>query len=61
MITDNEDFVNIEKEMQWLSFDSDDSRDDIIDVEHIDDEDKSMDNELLCNLRNWFFRFKIRQ
>ncbi|KMQ85462.1 atp synthase subunit mitochondrial [Lasius niger] len=63
MVTDDEDFVDIEEqeEMQPLSFDSDDSSSDAddMDVEYIDDEDESMDNELLRDLQNWSFEFKI--
>ncbi|KYN28154.1 hypothetical protein ALC57_02435 [Trachymyrmex cornetzi] len=48
--------------MQSLSFEFNDSSNDAddINVEYIDDEDKDMDNELLCNLRNWSFEFKIK-
>lgn len=59
VVTD-EDFIDIKKreKMQPLSLDSDNSSDDVGD--NMDIDDKSMDNELLCNLRNWSFEFKIR-
>lgn len=60
VVTDDEDFIDIEEreEMQPLSLDSDDSSDNAGDNMNIDD--KSMDNVLLCNLRNWSFEYKIR-
>jgi len=63
--TDHEDLIDIEEkkeEMLPLLYDSDDSSDDAEDMngEYIADEDKSMDNELLHDLRNWSFAFKIR-
>lgn len=65
MITDGEDFIDFSEEqekMKPLLFDSDDSSDDDADdVESINDENDGMDeNELLRNLRNWSFKFKIR-
>ncbi|XP_011694046.1 PREDICTED: uncharacterized protein LOC105453623 [Wasmannia auropunctata] len=63
VVTDDENFVDSEEqeEMQPLLFDSDDSSDDAnMDIEYIDDEDESMDNELLRDLRNWCFEFKIK-
>lgn len=64
VVTDDEDFVDTEeqKEIQSLSIDSDNSSDDADDmnVEYIDDEDGSMDNKLLHDLRNWSFEFKIK-
>lgn len=50
--TNDEDFIDIEEreEMQPLSLNSDDSSDNAGDNMNIDD--KSMDNELLCNLGN---------
>ncbi|CAL1683849.1 unnamed protein product [Lasius platythorax] len=60
VVTDDEDFVDIEEreEMQLLSLDSDDSNDDADD--NMDADDKSVDNQLLHDLRNWSFEFKIR-
>lgn len=61
VVTDDEDFVDTEeqKEIQSLSIDSDNTSDDM-NVEYIDDEDGSMDNKLLHDLRNWSFEFKIK-
>lgn len=61
VVTDDEDFVDTEeqKEIQSLWIDSDNTSDDM-NVEYIDDEDGSMDNKLLHDLRNWSFEFKIK-